>query len=62
MRQSKNTAAVAASRVPSVAARNTSSDQTMTGRRPKRSDSGPMTICSTAFSPRYSDTDSCITQ
>jgi len=60
MRKVRKTAAFGATSVPSVAIRNRISDPISTFLRPKRSEIGPMTICRTADSARYSATESCI--
>jgi hypothetical protein len=52
MRKIRNQVAVGARRVPMVARRKRTSDPSSTLRRPKRSEIGPMTICSAAESAR----------
>ena len=47
---------------PSVASRNSENPVSSTGRRPKRSASGPTNSCSTALTARNSATESCITR
>ena len=51
-RSTRNVSIVGAKMQPMVAARNTQKQAIITGRRPKRSESGPSTSCSSAVSPR----------
>ena len=52
MRQKRKVPVSGAKIVPSVARRKTASVTSMTGRRPKRSETGPISNCTTADSAR----------
>ena len=60
-RQARKVSKVGATRHPRVASAKTRKAVSSTGRRPKRSESGPKTSCSSPMTPRYSVTASCIT-
>ena len=51
-RNARNASILGAKMQPIVAARNTTKQTRITGRRPNRSDSGPSASCSTAVRPR----------
>ena len=52
IRNTRKTVTLGAAMQPSVATRNSPTPQSTTGRRPQRSESGPITICSAAFTAR----------
>ena len=61
MRKNRNTLILAEYRQPIVARRKAAIPLSMTGRRPKRSEIGPIKICKTALTIRNKGTDSAIT-